>query len=313
MENNQEVVTLPDRPLARVDELPAQASLTQVLIAALIDPRVEPAKLREILSIKRDIEKDEAERIYNECFALMQDELPVIAKDAQIEVKGQVRSKYARYETIAKAVRPILRKYGFSTRFNSHIEGKTVKVIGTIKHDAGHFEITEITLPLDESEFRNVVQNYGATMTFCRRYALCFALDIIVEGQDKDATFYSLVNEDQRKAIQSLIDICKLTPESTSKFLSLVGAKSVADKRGVVCDDNSLGRDRGRGHQKNVRYNPETAAIASCRADSGTSRPQLPNRTARAAATAQGEVWRPAPNAMPRSKSTNSTSTRAIS
>lgn len=213
---------------ARVDELPAQASLMQLLAVALIDERVQPEKMEKLLSIKREIERDEDEKEYNRNFALMQEELPVITKDAEIVVKGQVRSKYARYDTIAKAIRPVLKKYGFRTRATTQIEGRVVKVMVTIKRGL-HQEVSEVAMPLDESEYRNVVQNYGATITFCKRYALIAALDIIIEGQDSDATFYSLVNEDQRKAIQGMIEINKMSDDAVSKFLTLVKAKSVGD------------------------------------------------------------------------------------
>ena len=226
---SQELAAPPEPRLpARVDELPAGASIMQLIAVALIDERVQPEKMEKLLSIKRDIEKDDAEKAYNENFALMQNELPVIVKDTKIEVKGQVRSKYAKYSTISKAIRPVLNKYGFRTRANTHIEGKTVKVMVTIKRGL-HQETTEVALPLDESEYRNVVQNYGATLTFCRRYALCFALDIIVEDQDTDAHFYELITESQRKNLESLIEINEMNEASISKFLEIVKAKSLSD------------------------------------------------------------------------------------
>ena len=57
-------------------------------------------------------------------------------------------------------------------------------------------------------------------------------------------------------------------------------------------------------------YNPNLTVIAPAGRDSGTSSTSLPNRSARA--NTPGGVWRPALNATPKSKSTNSMSTRAI-
>jgi hypothetical protein len=52
------------------------------------------------------------------------------------------------------------------------------------------------------------------------------------------------------------------------------GAKSVAHKRRIVGDNDGFRADPGAGH---VGYNRKLTALA-CRADSGTSSPQLPTR-----------------------------------
>src|SRR5262245_36321117 len=71
------------------------------------------------------------------------------------------------------------------------------------------------------------------------------------------------------------------------------GAKSIAHHGVVVCDENSFGFDRGARHSR-IGYTRDR------------SRPSgiLSDRSA---------LWPPVPSAMPKSKSTNSTSTRAIS
>src|SRR5262249_22954893 len=71
------------------------------------------------------------------------------------------------------------------------------------------------------------------------------------------------------------------------------GAKPVSHERGVVGDQNRLGRDRGAG-QLHIRAGLAILAIVP---PSGNSK-----RSER--------VWPPARNATPKSKSTNSTSTR---
>jgi hypothetical protein len=208
-----------------IDQLPAQASLQQLLTAALLDERIVPDKLKELLAIA-------AEREYNEAFARLQPRLPVIKRKRRIEVKGKVRSRYAAYEDIDKQIRPLYTAEGFSIKYDAPIKSKNeITVNCWVKHSAGHKELTQVTLPLDESEFRNVVQNYGATITFAKRYALTLALNITTEDEDNDAEGLSHINERELAQLEDMMADCGITrgSELESRFLSKLTVKTLSD------------------------------------------------------------------------------------
>lgn len=216
-----------ERPL---DELPAQASSQQILAAALVDPRVDPEKIERLLAIQERVEARDGERQFNESIARLQTKIPPIKRTRKIDVKGKTRSRYAALEDIDKQIRPLLAEEGLSVSYDTAIEGKTkIKVIVYVAHRAGHKISREVTLPLDESEYRNAVQNYGATISYARRYALTLALNLVPEDEDDDAQSLSLITEPEIDSINDLIAECSLTPEGVSKFLTFLGVKAISD------------------------------------------------------------------------------------
>jgi hypothetical protein len=208
-----------------IDKLPEQASLQQILIAALVDERIVPEKIEKLLAIQ-------AERQFNEAFARLQPQLPVVKRVRKIEVKGKIRSKFAAYEDIDEQIRPLYTAEGFSIRYDSQIESDTkIRVRCIVKHVAGHQEVTEVALPLDKSEFRNAVQNYGATITFAKRYALTLALNIVTKDEDDDAQSLSALIEDERANIEAFMAECGMDKDekARARFFKFMEIEALSD------------------------------------------------------------------------------------
>jgi hypothetical protein len=221
-----------DKLPEKVDQLGPTATLTQFLAAALVDERVNPEKLRELLAILREIQDDEAKRLFKEAKSRVQEKIPPIVRRRVIEVKGKVRSKFAALEDIEEAIRPIYTAEGFSVDYDSDIVSETsITVIIIISHKAGHEERRRITLPLDKSEYRNVVQNYGATVSFCRRYALTLAFNIVTKNEDDDAQSLSALTEDERANIETFMAECGMDKDekARARFFKFMEIEALSD------------------------------------------------------------------------------------
>jgi hypothetical protein len=97
----------------------------------------------------------------------------------------------------------------------------------TITHVGGHSRVTSQFMRVGAVYGANDAQNDGATATMARRYALCSALNIVIE-RDTDG------KEDARvegqpisfEMAETLRDLVKETKSDESKFLAYAGAKT---------------------------------------------------------------------------------------
>lgn len=177
-------------PPSRSEQPPApsggDSGLVSVLERLALNPDVPVDKLEKIIELQRGINADMAKAEFDAAFAVMQGELPVITERGEIEVDGQVRSKYARYEDIIDAVRPVLQRHGFGLRHkNTTRDGKQL-IVGILSHKAGHSEADEFECPPDTSGKKNSIQAMGSTRSYGQRYTTVALLNIVTRGTDDD-------------------------------------------------------------------------------------------------------------------------------
>lgn len=147
---------------------------------------VDVNKLEKLLDMQERIMGKNAEMAFNRDMALMQAELPTISEKGEIKVNDVVRSKYARFEDINEAVKPVLQKHGFAINFKTDTTGGAVKVTGLLTHREGHRETTDMTLPVDVSGSKNPVQAIGSSVSYGKRYVMEALLNLTSRGQDDD-------------------------------------------------------------------------------------------------------------------------------
>jgi len=161
------------------------AAFVQVIERAASNKDVDVEKLQKLLDMQERIMAKNAEMAFNSAMAEMQAELPIITERGEIRVSGVLRSKYARFEDINEAVKPILQKHGFAMTFKT--DTTTVcKVTGILVHRAGHREQTDMTLPYDVSGSKNNVQAIGSSVSYGKRYVMEALLNLTSRGEDDD-------------------------------------------------------------------------------------------------------------------------------
>lgn len=157
-----------------------------VIERAASNKDVDISKLEKLLDMQERIMAKNAEMAFNSDMALMQSELPTITELGEIKVNGVVRSKYARFEDMNEAVKPVLQKYGFAVNFKTDTANAIVKVIGILTHRLGHRETTDMVLPVDVSGSKNPVQAIGSSVSYGKRYVMEALLNITSRGLDND-------------------------------------------------------------------------------------------------------------------------------
>jgi hypothetical protein len=109
-----------------------------------------------------------------------QGEFTTVEKNA---TNPHFRSKFAPLDSLVEMTRPILKKYGLSVMQLCDIpESGTGIIIETvIGHDSGQYICSKLFMPAMKAD----PQGYGASITYCRRYALAAALGL-VSDEDVD-------------------------------------------------------------------------------------------------------------------------------
>jgi ERF superfamily len=222
------------RPNGQVVQAEQPGSLLQAIVALAKDPSVDVNKLQALLDMQRGMESRAAEAEFNRDFIAMQERLPRIKKDGSLlypvnknQPDGPQRlvSKYAKWETIDEAIRPILKDHGFALSFTTAPrtgDGGGLIVTAILRHRAGHSTETPIPIPLDTSGGKNNIQGYGSALSYGKRYAATAALNVIAEGEDDDGKLAGMkfITAEQVAELGALL---KETGSDEARYLQILG------------------------------------------------------------------------------------------
>jgi hypothetical protein len=201
-----------------------------VIERAALNPDIDVEKMKALFELQERIMARKAEMAFNAAFAEMQSEMPVIVENGQIKIGSEIRSKYALFEDINDAIKPILQKHGFAITFKSGTTKDSVSVIPILVHRDGHREVGEaVELGADTSGSKNSVQSVGSSMSYAKRYGLMALLNITTRGEDDDgfAGGARLATESQAADLQALIEELKVDKARVLKYVSAKAKREI--------------------------------------------------------------------------------------
>jgi hypothetical protein len=232
-----------------VSHLPVQSEATAVLSIierAARDPSVDIDKLERLMAMQKGMAEHRAKVAFDAAMADLQPKLPVIDRKGRIEVREktstgkrdgdiQQSTKYALWEDINEAIRPILAEFGFSLTFRV---GKTdaglITVTGILAHREGHRETDTITLQHDSTGSKNAVQAVGSSNSYGKRYTAINLLNITTRGQDDDgkaADSPETISQDQIGDLQALIESVGADRAKFLRFFKIEQLSELPTKR----------------------------------------------------------------------------------
>lgn len=191
---NEQAVVLQKMPPVVMSETVA---LTSLLHKFSEMPNLDLSKLEHFLRLYEHTTQRASEAAFNAALVDLQPKLPVIGRHGEIkgnekDEKGnktgqQVkRNKYALYEDIIEACRPLLSSHGFAETFEIDQTEARMTVTCVLRHREGFSTRTAISLPFDSSPGKNNNQGWGSTLSYGKRYSYCAALNIVTRGEDDD-------------------------------------------------------------------------------------------------------------------------------
>jgi hypothetical protein len=192
-------------PAVRKNAPVENTSLLQIIGRAAMDPAVDIDKMNGLLDMQERILAGEARQQFAAAFPKMQVDLPIIKE------RGQVanRYSYAKWEDINAAILPVLSKHGFGIGFETSNTEDKVTVVCIVTHEAGHERRSELTLPLDQSGSKNVVQSAGSSTSYGKRYTAMALLNLqttLNEDDDGSAGGTKTITPDDFELLNTRLD-----------------------------------------------------------------------------------------------------------
>jgi len=174
-----------------VDSLTVQATPPDMAIKPLIEVALSRDNSIEavnaLLEMRRQLKAEWAREEYYKALSELQTEIPAIPKDKVVKNRdGSIRYSYASFDTIIDTLKPLLKKYGFSFRYETAQSDKSIEVRCVVTHLAGHSESVAFNAPVGNSGHMLPIQEYGAALTYAKRYTLCMAFGLTTD-EDTDA------------------------------------------------------------------------------------------------------------------------------
>lgn len=217
------------------DDLPAQADSTAILAMierAARDPSVDIDKMERLVQMQERVLKRNAEQAFNEAMKAAQEDMPRVVRDAS---NTSTESKYARLETIAKAINPVVTKYGFSMSFGT-AESKLpdhYRVTCLVSHIGGHSREYFADVPSDlagpkGTQNKTKTHAFGSTMSYGRRYLTLLIFNVALINEDDDGNRsggHEFISEEQ---VDELTKLIVETGGDVSKFCAFAKVASLA-------------------------------------------------------------------------------------
>ena len=212
-------------------QVPAQIERRAVdlddVIGGLLDkPNKENVDLIERLLAMR------AERAFNLAMRDAQEEMPRIFKDAENQ---STRSRFARLETIAKVINPILTKHGFVPSFGTADTPlpNHYRVTCCLSHIGGAKREYQMDIPSDSVGMKgnlNKTPTHAAVsaITYGRRNLLTLMFNIILTNEDDDGVAAGVTPLSEEK-LANLKDLMTTSGINESRFLATFKIKDISE------------------------------------------------------------------------------------
>lgn len=214
-EDNQLVPAPPTDVATRGAEKP---SMLQTVMAAAMNPDLDPERLERFLSMARELENDKNKQEFHAAFAAAQSQISAIRimKNGEIVYPGKNGGpasviKFIKHDDISRAIKPILAEHGLTATYSSEMlpnAPKVVTVMTVIHHNGYSREWRSIPMPLvDSGGGKNDVQGAGSISTYGRRFVTVAAFDIVAEDADDDGNLGKTAKAITQEQADTIADI----------------------------------------------------------------------------------------------------------
>ncbi len=208
------------------------STMLALIERAVFDKSFDISRLQTLLEFQRELMADNAKAQFNEAFARLQPRLPRVKKNGEVWYPIEKNSKqlerafrYARWDDIDLAIRPLLNEEGFSLSFDtaSNASGGYL-IIGKLSHTAGHERTATFgPVPLDTSGGKNNLQGAASSLSYGKRHTGSMLLNLVFEGEDDDGTGGAITEEQAKTLRQMLISAGR----TEAQFLRYMRAETI--------------------------------------------------------------------------------------
>ena len=166
------------------------ASMFSMIERMATDTSVSIDRVEQAFTFYQKVRDDQARKAFTSAFIAAQMEMEPVRKAAD---NPQTRSKYATFEALDAAVRPIYTRHGFGVTFSTAESNKPdhIKVICHILHADGFERDYPLDVPADGKgakggDVMTKTHATGSAITYGKRYTFGAAWNIITTERDDD-------------------------------------------------------------------------------------------------------------------------------
>jgi len=196
--------------------------MVMVISAALRDPKVDPAKMMQLLELHRELERDVDRRAFTAHMSQLQAEISQIATDCN---NPQTGSRYASYSALDKALRPFYTAHGFSVAFDTVETTRPdwVRVVCIVTRGAWetrhHADVKADQLGPKGTKVMSATHAGASALSYGKRYALAMAFNLAVaRDDDGNAASARCITRSQVDELLTLTHAAGMTEEAQCKI-----------------------------------------------------------------------------------------------
>lgn len=196
------------------------------MLQAIIDKGVTEqsvAVVERLVSLYERMADKDAEKQFAAAFVRLQADMPAVQAVRDVPNNdGTIRYTFAPYEEIMAKVRPVLQRHGFTVTFSSNVmDGRIVQTC-TLQHLGGHKRSNSFGARIGKGPpGSSEAQGDGAASTYAKRFALCDALNIVVDRDTDARAEAGCISFEQAQYLRELV---KETKSDERAFLKFAGA-----------------------------------------------------------------------------------------
>jgi hypothetical protein len=245
----REVATRPESNSGHVAVVAANSPMGMMMAA--VKQGIPLDQIKEMMSIQREWEADEARKAFNEAFAAFKAEAVEVIKRKQVDFatqKGRTQYKHAELSDVVEAVGPALSRHGFSWSWTPEQKNGRIFITCTLLHRLGHEKSVTLDAPADDSGGKNTIQAIVSTTTYLERHTLKAVCGISEKGDDNDGAGADEAAEELRDQWISRLaqaedteaaaaiwqDGCKAIEATNNLAAFAAFKKAYADKRAML-------------------------------------------------------------------------------
>lgn len=213
----------PATAVATRQEAPVAALTPMDMLSRAVTSGASMEVVERLMALQERWEANQARKDFDAAIADAKAEISPVVRNAT----GHNAKKYADFAAIARAVDPVISKFGLSYRFRT-AQTDRISVTCILSHKSGHSEETTLSGAPDTTGSKNAIQAIGSTLTYLQRYSLVQALGLAAANDDDgaDTGKDGVITDEQATEINRLAIEVKA---DIAKFLAYLKAESISD------------------------------------------------------------------------------------
>jgi len=215
--------------IQQAEQVSESTAIISMIERAARDPAVDIDKMERLMRMHTDMLARQAKTAYAAALAAMAQDLPVIQERGEIRIGSGKPQRYALWEDINEAIKPVLTRHGFALSFRTGRDADKIVVTGILSHREGHCEETTMHLPIDSSGSKNAVQAVGSSTSYGKRYTASALLNLTSRGEDDDGKASGKSETITQEQADDLRDLIEANGKKLPAFLKWAKVERLED------------------------------------------------------------------------------------